>query len=176
MSEFEQLQKLIRLKRHEGPQDMQSFTDDLIANLHARQRGDLLKLSWTDLLRERLEMWFMFASKPQLAAVTVTAMVLMLGAVAMLLPHRSSSRERVEVVLSGAQSDISPLIGLDLMPLSEEKEINPTLLSTHFDGSYPDEKRSLENLERLQNRKERFESMPTFKFADEIQSAGTPRE
>ena len=56
MSENENLQKLLRLKKYETPGD--EYFDDFLEGLKERQREDALKLSATGLLKERITQWY----------------------------------------------------------------------------------------------------------------------
>jgi hypothetical protein len=71
MSEFEDIQRLIRLKRFEQPGE--GFTEDFLRQFHQRQRAEMLKQSSLELLLERLNTWWnhLTALKWGLAAAAV---------------------------------------------------------------------------------------------------------
>jgi hypothetical protein len=52
MSEFEDIQRLIRLKRYETPGE--DFVEDFVTQFHQRQRSEMLRQSARGLLWERL--------------------------------------------------------------------------------------------------------------------------
>jgi hypothetical protein len=56
MSEFEDIQRLIRLKRFEQPGE--GFTEDFLHQFHQRQRAEMLKQSSLELLWERTTTWW----------------------------------------------------------------------------------------------------------------------
>ena len=55
-SEEEDIQKLIRLKRHESPPE--GYFEDFLEEFQTRQRGELLKQSSFGLFKDRLGTWF----------------------------------------------------------------------------------------------------------------------
>jgi hypothetical protein len=56
MSEFEDIQRLIRLKRFEQPEE--GFTANFLQQFHQRQRAEMLKQSSLELLWERTTTWW----------------------------------------------------------------------------------------------------------------------
>jgi len=56
MSEFEDIQRLIRLKRFEQPSE--GFTEDFLQQFHQRQRAEMLKQSSLELFWERATTWW----------------------------------------------------------------------------------------------------------------------
>ncbi|MCF7785702.1 MAG: hypothetical protein K9N47_06245 [Prosthecobacter sp.] len=80
MSEFEDIQRLIRLKRFEQPEE--GFTENFLQQFHQRQRAEMLQQSSLDLFRERLATWWSNLLVPKwgmvAAAVSVCAMSLWL--------------------------------------------------------------------------------------------------
>ena len=78
MSEFDEIQKLIRLKRHERPPE--GFVDDFIASFKERQRSEMLHRSARGLLWERMTTYFSEVLNPRWAWATATvAAVTLLG-------------------------------------------------------------------------------------------------
>jgi len=72
--EFEDIQRLIRLKRHEAPDE--GFTEQLLTQLHRRMREDMLKKSSLELLMERITTRFeSWVNPPRLAFAAVAAVV-----------------------------------------------------------------------------------------------------
>lgn len=80
MSEFEDIQRLIRLKRFEQPEE--GFTDSFLRQFHQRQRAEMLQQSSLELFWERVATWWSNLLVPKwgmvAAAVSVCAMSLWL--------------------------------------------------------------------------------------------------
>ncbi len=78
MIEFDEIQKLIRLKRHELPPE--GFVDDFMTSFRERQRSEMLHRSARGLLWERVRSYFSEVLNPKWAWATVTvAAVALLG-------------------------------------------------------------------------------------------------
>ncbi|HEY1053100.1 MAG TPA: hypothetical protein VGE39_25190 [Prosthecobacter sp.] len=73
MSDFENIQKLIRLKRFETPGE--GFTEEFLKEFHQRQRAEMLKQSSIDLLRERVQTWWTHLTVPKWSLATAMAAV-----------------------------------------------------------------------------------------------------
>ncbi len=73
MSEFEDIQKLIRLKRFETPGE--GFTEEFLREFHQRQRAEMLQKSSVELLGERVLTWWNHLTVPKWAFATVAACV-----------------------------------------------------------------------------------------------------
>lgn len=74
MSEFENIQRLMRLKRYEQPgEGFENFTEDFLHQFHHRQRAEMLRKSSLVLLWERTSTWWnnLLAPKWTLAAAAV---------------------------------------------------------------------------------------------------------
>lgn len=78
MSEFEDIQKLIRLKRFETPGE--GFTEEFLREFHQRQRAVMLKQSSVELLRERVLTWWQHLTLPKWTLASVTAAICVGGA------------------------------------------------------------------------------------------------
>jgi hypothetical protein len=76
MSEFEDIQRLLRLKRYEKPPE--DFVEDFVRQFQHRQRQELLRHSARGLLWERVNTYFegLFAPKWRWAGATAVALVL----------------------------------------------------------------------------------------------------
>lgn len=178
----ETLQRLLRLKRHEHPQDMESFTEDLLSKLHQRQRTELLKQSSLQLLIERARAFFDSLSATQAGLATASALALVVGLV-LLMDGRGTG----DVNLAGnthssmkhdlqAKHDqlarqmdmtISPSFGVDRDLTVEGQRMSPLLLSKHFVGGYADEAADPWASESIQGRPSGpLEAMPFMKFDD----------
>lgn len=73
MSDFENIQKLIRLKRFENPGE--GFTEEFLKEFHQRQRAEMLKQSSLDLLAERVLTWWHHMTVPRWSLATAAAAV-----------------------------------------------------------------------------------------------------
>ena len=88
MEEFENVRKLISLKKHEMPPS--EFVDDFLASFREKQRVELMKRSVWSLARERVEMFFDDLFVPKWAvAMGLVAIAALMAWVAM--PDRSGS-------------------------------------------------------------------------------------
>jgi hypothetical protein len=73
MSEFEDIQRLIRLKKFETPKE--DFVEDFLAKFHERQRSEMLRQSSLSLLWERVTTYFDDLVTPKLVLVPAVACV-----------------------------------------------------------------------------------------------------
>ncbi len=73
MSEFEDIQRLIRLKRFEQPGE--GFTEDFLRDFHQRQRADMLQQSSLELMWERTTTWWNNLLVPKWGMVGAAAAV-----------------------------------------------------------------------------------------------------
>lgn len=93
MSEFEDIQKLIRLKRYEKPPE--DFVEDFLASFKDRQRAEMLHRSARGLLWERVTTYFAEFLTPKWAwAGASVAAVALLGI--SLRPHAVSGPQVVQ--------------------------------------------------------------------------------
>lgn len=88
MSEFEEIQKLIRLKRHERPPE--GFVDGFLRSFHNRQRSEMLQQSARGLLWERVTTYFSGMLNPKWTWATATAAVVVLVGFT-LRPHQPAA-------------------------------------------------------------------------------------
>ncbi len=87
MIEIDEIQKLIRLKRHERPPE--GFVDDFMSSFRERQRSEMLHRSARGLLWERVTSYFSEMINPKWAWATATvAVVALLGIT--LRPHEAT--------------------------------------------------------------------------------------
>jgi hypothetical protein len=77
MSEFENIQKLIRLKRFENPGE--GFTEEFLREFHQRQRAEMLRKSSVELLGERVLTWWNHLTVPKWTLATAAACVCLGG-------------------------------------------------------------------------------------------------
>jgi hypothetical protein len=73
MNEFEDIQRLIRLKRFEQPEE--GFTENFLQQFHQRQRAEMLKQSSLELFRERVATWWNHLLVPKWSIAAVAASV-----------------------------------------------------------------------------------------------------
>ncbi|WP_395737694.1 hypothetical protein [Prosthecobacter sp.] len=73
MNEFENIQRLIRLKRFEQPEE--GFTENFLQQFHQRQRAELLKQSSVELLMERFSTWWSNLLVPKWSLATAALAV-----------------------------------------------------------------------------------------------------
>lgn len=127
MSDFEDIQRLIRLKRHEQPPP--GFVEDFVGQLQHRQRAELLQQSARGLLWERMNTYFegLFAPKWGFAGATVMALV----AVFFIFKPAAPSQRGFEV------SNVKVTEGIE--PISAEEAnryltLQRQLMSRHYQG------------------------------------------
>jgi hypothetical protein len=135
MSDFETIQTLIRLKRHEQPSP--EFLEEFVRSFKERQRAEMLNQSARGLLWERVTTYFdgIFAPKWALAGATAVAM---LGTVMLFRPVEQGAGGGL--VQTGSSFDVRGFdTGGRLMPISDE-EVRQYLLSRHYQGGFADER------------------------------------
>ena len=143
MSEFDNLQRLIRLKRYETPGE--DFVDDFLASFHQRQRAELLRQSARGLLWERLTTFWDDLVSPRWTAAALTACVAILAAWGTVKVTGSGSAGTFQDMLASAESSV-PASLASLPPIAVESElireveegrqleIESILLSRHFES------------------------------------------
>jgi hypothetical protein len=77
MTEFQEIQRLIRLKRFETPGE--DFVEDFVNQFRERQRSELLRQSARGLLWERVNTYFEHLMAPRWAMAGATAALCFLG-------------------------------------------------------------------------------------------------
>ena len=75
--DFEDIQRLIRLKKHESPGE--GYTDDFLTRFQRRQREEMLRKSSIDLFFERISTRFEAFMTPKWALAGATAAACVLG-------------------------------------------------------------------------------------------------
>ena len=71
MNEFEEIQRLLRLKRYETPGE--DFVEDFVARFRERQRAELLRQSARGLLWERVSLFLSDLISPKWTTAAATA-------------------------------------------------------------------------------------------------------
>lgn len=143
MTEFEDIQRLVRLKRHELPPE--GFVDGFITAFHERQRSELLKQSARSLFWERLTTFF--EGRPMAnMAVSGAAIIALVAVAAVSLPSGKTDTaiRGVELALDGGLlvDGVSPFAFGSEVTSEQNGELSPLLLSKHFAGGYADEARA----------------------------------
>ncbi|GEP44807.1 hypothetical protein [Brevifollis gellanilyticus] len=142
MSEFENLQRIIRLKRYETPGE--DFVEDFLASFHQRQRAELLRQSARGLLWERMTTFWDNLVSPKWTAATVTACVAVVaawGTVKVSGPGLASSSHEMIAAAEPMPAALAaqPSLAVESELIREvehdrQLEIEGILLSRHFEG------------------------------------------
>jgi len=143
MTEFEDIQRLVRLKRHELPPE--GFVDGFVTAFHERQRSEMLKQSARSLFWERLTTFFEGRPTANMA-VSGAAIIALVAVVALSLPNdkNDTAIRGVELALDGGLlvDGVSPFAFGSEVTSEQSGELSPLLLSKHFAGGYADEARA----------------------------------
>ncbi len=157
MTEPNDIQRLIRLKRHELPPE--DFMEDFMRQLHQRQREEMLKQSALSLLWERIGTFLEGRGSPNMGLAAAAAVVV-LGGVAWWMPRGGGeasgsvavhSTVKPVGVVSPASINLSerpPMVVSPQFSFADQERPTPQparlgemLLSQHFHGGYADEAR-----------------------------------
>jgi len=130
MSDFEDIQRLLRLKRYERPPE--DFLEDFIRGFQHRQRQELLRHSARGLLWERVNTYFegLFAPKWRWAGGTAFALL-----VAFMVFKPASS---IPGGSPGASPPVARQVDDKRAPISDA-EVERYLISRHFEGGLGNE-------------------------------------
>ena len=151
MTEFQDIQRLIRLKRFEAPNE--DFVEDFVTQFRERQRSELLRQSARGLLWERLNTYVEHFVSPKWATAATTAAVCLVGTwtASGFLGGASGSAPQLAALQApeAVAPAVQPALAVDLALMREfedtnhELEIENILLSRHFEGEIekPDELR-----------------------------------
>jgi|SRR6476661_6835098 hypothetical protein len=151
MTEFQDIQRLIRLKRFETPGE--DFVEDFVSQFRERQRSELLRQSARGLLWERLNTYLEHLFAPKWATAGATAAFCLLGSwgvMSFLRPPAIDTRtlaalETVDHMAPAAQPALvveSPLIREAESAQDHVIELESvSLLSHHFEEDRPLEPR-----------------------------------
>jgi hypothetical protein len=140
MSEFEDIQRLIRLKRFEAPKE--DFVEDFIAKFHERQRSEMLRQSSLSLVWERVTTYFDHLAAPKWVLAPAVACVGLLAIWgAMNLGSHGDQNSAVNLVSTHPMPAVMPqqppfLVDSQLIREVENDralEIEGILLSRHFE-------------------------------------------
>lgn len=131
MSDFEDIQRLIRLKQYESPP--KDFVDQFMDEFQYRQRSELLRQSAHGLLLERLRMYFDELATPKWA-LAAAALVIAAIAVWMLVPESRSVGGSSGVTEAKAEGGGDFAIETVRIMVADDPDEDPGLLSEHFEG------------------------------------------
>lgn len=127
MSEFEDIQRLIRLKRFEQPGE--GFTEDFLRQFHQRQRAEMLKQSSLELFWERATTWWNHLTAPKWGIVSAAAVVCITSV--WLMAGQKSSVEVTTVpmpVPTVPEKPFVPKMDLSELPMANITERNNSKL------------------------------------------------
>ena len=134
MSEFEDIQRLIRLKKHELPPP--GFVEDFVSAFQERQRSEMLRNSARGLLWERVTTYMEGLLNPKWAWAGATA-VAVLGFGVMLRPVPTGAGQMAQNGKVSAQS-------AQTVSLRDKKawdaDVKQVLMSQHYGGGFGDER------------------------------------
>lgn len=127
MSDFEDIQRLLRLKRYERPSD--DFVEDFVHQFQHRQRQDLVRHSARGLLWERVSTYFegLFAPTWRWAGATAVALL------TVFMVFKPGTKDGA--LASAKQAEVSK----DLQAPISDAEVERYLISKHFEGGLGDE-------------------------------------
>ncbi len=131
MSEFEDIQRLIRLKRHELPP--QDFVEDFVSSLKERHRSELLQGSARGLLWERVTTYFADLFNPKWAYAGATALGL-ISAVWLVIPQTAPQQLAKNTSAGARSADVRAFDGKQ-----ENGDVQRNLISHHYGGGFADE-------------------------------------
>jgi len=139
-SEFQSLQRLMHLKRHEHPPA--AFTDEFLVAFRDRQRREMLNHSARGLLWERVGTWWNDQTVPKWG-IGVAGAAACLALMWLMVPASTTPK-----LVSNGESTTNMrepfLIDSTLISVGDEDELGSdpaVFLSRHFSGGYADEAR-----------------------------------
>ncbi len=137
MSDFQDIQSLIRLKRHEQPPE--DFVDDFMRAFHMRQRSEILNQSARGLLWERFNTYFEGLLTPKWGWGAATAMA-MVGAFFLFKPGNDVSaggqtiaENSPAIIQNGSVQAVSTNADSMAKPITDE-EVRQYMLSPYRGG------------------------------------------
>ncbi|WP_395752117.1 hypothetical protein [Prosthecobacter sp.] len=118
MNEFENIQRLIRLKRYEQPEE--GFTENFLQQFHERQRAELLKQSSLELLTERFSTWWSHLLVPKWSLATAALAICSVCAWMLSRPGETSGAAITESPTAPEKPFVSKM-DLSGIPLAREQ-------------------------------------------------------
>lgn len=133
MSEYDDVERLMRLKRHEQPPE--DFVEDFMRSFHQRQRVELMNQSARGLVLERFKGIFETFFTPKYAFASVGA-CLVLGVTAYsLMPTSSESIVANSLESKVKEGDVSYA---EYREARAQMIQNPLYLGSHYKGGFGD--------------------------------------
>lgn len=142
MNDFENIQRLLRLKRYENPGD--DFVEDFVTQFRERQRSELLRQSARGLLWERVNTFFSDLVSPKWATAGATAAFAVVAAWGTLGMMDGGVRHSNDFAINSPESvpaalQNKPSFAMDSELIREAYPQEPIhkdmgLLSRHFEG------------------------------------------
>ncbi len=126
MNEFEDIQRLIRLKRFEQPEE--GFTENFLQQFHQRQRAELLKQSSVELLLERVTTWWNHLLVPKWSLATAALAVCALSAWMLSQPAEKASAALTAAPVAQDKPFV-PKLDLSEFPLARMAEHDDATLA-----------------------------------------------
>ena len=135
MNEFEDIQRLIRLKRFEQPEE--GFTENFLQQFHQRQRAEMLKQSSVELLLERVTTWWNHLLVPKWSLATAAVAVCAVS-VWLLSQPADTSRPALTAVPSIPERPFVSKLDLSDLPMARMAEkdkatLNELLVRNHLE-------------------------------------------
>jgi hypothetical protein len=118
----EQLTALLRLKRHEQPPE--GYFDELLKNVHRRQREEMLRQSLWRIAVERVQTFFSEHSMGHAAYASAMASVLVVGVAAIGLMKPSKIETRIAARVTDP-APTGPLLSLETNASHPRLELAP---------------------------------------------------
>lgn len=135
MREFEDIQRLIRLKRFEQPGE--GFTDEFLKSFHQRQRAEMLKQSSVELLWERIATWWNHLLVPKWGLAVASACVCVMGL--WIYSHSPAAPAVTAAPIPVVEQDLLvPKLDLTDLPMAsianrDDAQLEDTLLRKHLE-------------------------------------------
>ncbi len=142
MSEFEDIQRLLRLKRFETPGE--DFVEDFLTQFRERQRSEMLRHSARGLLWERVSTYFDAIFAPRWGMALATASVAIVAAWGSISLLGGAAPANQFAMQTGGEATLSnsiqsqPALAVDSQLIKEAEDdrqiqIESVLLSNHFE-------------------------------------------
>ncbi|MFO1483134.1 MAG: hypothetical protein U1F71_07175 [Verrucomicrobiaceae bacterium] len=137
MSEFEDIQRLIRLKRFEQPGE--GFTEDFVREFQQRQRAEMLKQSSIELLWERINTWWGNLMVPKWGLAAAVAVICLMSGWMLIQPAPATSVTAVPATVPVIEEKpFIPKMDLSDLPMAQimarnDAELEDILLRKHLE-------------------------------------------
>lgn len=137
MSEFEDIQKLIQLKRYETPGE--GFAENFLREFHQRQRAEMLKKSSLELLIERVQTWWGHLAAPKWSLAAVAAAICA-GSAWLVVNHKQAEPvvTAVPAIAPVPEKPFIPKMDLSELPMANiatrnDSKLQESLLRKHLE-------------------------------------------